>query len=83
MKTVKEFIDQIVSYIVDENVPFEIKEEPAEDLTIYTIFVPEQEMGKLIGKGGKVISSIRTLCRLKAIKNQKRVLIKVDKISSE
>lgn len=83
MKTVKQFIEQIVSYIIDENTSFEVKEEPSEDLTVYTILVPEPEMGKLIGKGGKVVSSIRTLCRLKAVKNQERVLVKVDKLLLE
>lgn len=74
-----DFIKKIVSFIVDEGTEFAVKEEQAEGLVIYTIFVPELEMGKLIGKGGKVINAIRILSRLKASSEQKRVLIKIEK----
>lgn len=73
----KDFLKKIVSSIVSNGVDFEIKEENTEDLKIYTIIVPPEEIGKLIGKGGKIINSIRTLCRLKAIKNQERILVKI------
>ena len=74
----KDFIEKLVSYIVAEGIVFDIKEEAVEGLTTYTIFAPEQEVGKIIGKEGKVISAIRTLCRIKAAKEEKRVLIKVE-----
>lgn len=76
----KKLIEKLVSFIVSEGVSFEIKEDfsEPENLTTYTIFVPESEIGKIIGKEGKVISSIRILCRLKAVKEQKRILIKAE-----
>jgi predicted RNA-binding protein YlqC (UPF0109 family) len=76
----KDFLEKLVSYIVSEGVSFEIKEEVFEGLITYTILVPEEEIGKIIGKEGRVISAIRTLYRLKAVKEQKRVLIKVERI---
>ena len=76
----KDFLEKLVSYIVTEGVSLKIEEELSEGLIIYKIFVPEEEIGKIIGKEGKVISAIRTLCRIKAAKEQKRVLIKVDRI---
>lgn len=74
-----DFIKKIVSFIVEEGTPFDVKEESADGLTIYTIFIPELEMGKLIGKGGKVINAIRVLSRLKASSEQKRILVKIEK----
>jgi len=76
----KKLIEKLVSFIVAEDVSFEIQEDfsEPENLTTYTILVPESEIGKIIGKEGKVISSIRVLCRLKAIKEQKRILIKAE-----
>lgn len=74
-----DFIKKIVSFIVEEGILFDVKEEEADNLTIYTIFVPELEMGKLIGKGGKVINAIRVLSRLKASSEQKRILVKIEK----
>jgi len=76
----KEFLTKLISYIITEGTSFEINEELAEGLTVFTILVPETEIGKIIGKEGKVISAIRTLSRLKAIKEQKRILVKVDKL---
>ncbi len=76
----KDFLEKLVSYIVTEGVSFQVEEELSEGLIIYKILVPEEEIGKIIGKEGKVISAIRTLCRIKAAKEQKRVLIRVDKI---
>lgn len=73
----KDFLKKIVSSIISEDVSFEIKEENTDGLNIFTIIVPPEETGKLIGKGGRVINSVRTLCRLKAIKNQERTLIKI------
>jgi len=73
----KDFLKKIVLSIVSEGVVFDIKEENSDDLKIYTILAPNEEVGKLIGKSGKVINSIRTLCRLKALKTQERVLVKI------
>ena len=74
----KDFIEKITSFILPDGVSFKVKEEIAGDLYSYTILVPETEIGKVIGKEGKVISAIRILGRTKASKEQKRVLIKVD-----
>lgn len=73
----KDFLKYLVSFIVSNPEEIEIQEKQEEGMSIYTIVLPEEEVGKVIGKGGKVINSIRCLARIKAIKNQERVLIKV------
>lgn len=75
-----DFIKKIVSFIVEEGTLFDVKEEITDALTTYIILVPETEMGKLIGKGGKVINAIRVLSRLKASGEQKRILVKIEQI---
>lgn len=74
----KKFLETLVSLVLNEGAVFEIKEEESEGLITFTIFAPPEEVGKLIGKGGKVISAIRTLCRLKAIRENLRILIKIE-----
>ena len=76
----KDFINKLVSYIIPDEIPFEIKEESGEGVNIYTILVPETEIGKVVGKEGKVINALRTICRLKAGKDQQRIVLKVDKL---
>lgn len=73
-----EFLTKIVSAIVDDPQKIKIDLEEGNGLFIYKITVPESEVGKVIGKEGKVISAIRSLARLKALKNQQKVLIKVE-----
>jgi len=75
----KDFIEKIVLSILESD-NFKIIEEKQENLLIYTILVSEEEIGKIIGKDGKVINSIRTLCRVKATKIQEKILLKVDKL---
>lgn len=42
---------------------------------ILTVTVDPQDMGKVIGKGGKIISAIRELIKVKAIKTKQRVRV--------
>ena len=74
----KGLLTKIVSFIVETPEQTEIKVEKQEDLEIYTILAPAGEVGKIIGKNGRVINAIRTLVRLKALKDQQKVLVKVD-----
>ena len=74
----KDFLEKIVSAIVDDPLSVEILEKPEEGLTVLTIIAPEGEVGKIIGKGGRVINAIRALCRLKGGKNLSRFLIRVE-----
>jgi hypothetical protein len=79
----KDFLKKLVSFIIDRPELVEIEEKIEDGLTILTIFVPEEEVGKIIGKGGKVINALRTLCRLKSAKSQERVIVKVEALQRE
>lgn len=45
---------------------------------ILTIHAPQEEIGKIIGKGGKVINAMKQLVKIQAIKDNKRVEINVE-----
>jgi len=75
---VKEFLIKIISAIVNDPTQVEVIETEENGLKIYTILAPEEEVGKIIGKEGKVINAIRCLARLKALRAQERVLVKVE-----
>ncbi len=54
------------------------KDESAEDgLIVYRITVDESDMGRVIGKQGRIIKSIRNIVRAAAMKNNIRVAIEV------
>ena len=69
-----ELVKFIVSNIVDHPDDIKIEENVDESgTTILTLNVNPEDMGKVIGKGGKIISAVRELVKIKAIKLGKRV----------
>ena len=71
-----DLIKFIVSAIIDHPDSLTIEETVDETGThLITLTVDPSDMGKVIGKGGKIISAIRELTKVKAIKQGKRVRI--------
>ena len=66
----KDTLLNIVSAIVDNPDKVEIKEEEVEGVTNFIITVAPEDMGKIIGKGGKVIRAIRSVMKIPAIKQE-------------
>ena len=53
-------------------------DEPGEDgVTVYHLHVAEKDMGRVIGKEGKIAKSIRTVMRAAAAKENKRVIVDI------
>lgn len=71
----KDALHYIISEIVDNPDAVAILEEESDDLTTYTITVAKEDMGRVIGKEGKVIRSIRNVMKIKAMKQNKRINI--------
>jgi len=75
----KKLLTYILTSIVDN--PDAVKVEESTDpegMVILTAHVAESDMGKVIGKGGKVINSIRQVIKILAIKEGKRVNINLE-----
>lgn len=71
----KDTLHFIVSAIVDQPDQVQIDEHQEDGITFYTISVAEEDMGKVIGKEGKVIRSIRNIMKIKAMKYNVRIKI--------
>ena len=67
----------IVELLVDEPDKIQIDEISGDRTTVINIVVPKTEVGKIIGKEGRVIVSLRTICENVAAKNGKRVNIHI------
>lgn len=72
-----EYIRQTVKCLVDNPDKIEIREEKGDRTSILTISVAKEDVGKVIGKQGSIISSIRKICENIAAKNNKRINIHV------
>jgi len=79
---------KLVTYLVSNLVEFPDKislSESIDETNTITIHlqVDPQDMGRVIGKNGKVISAIRELVKVKAVKQNKKVRLILDEFSSE
>ncbi|MCL5434904.1 MAG: KH domain-containing protein [Patescibacteria group bacterium] len=71
----KKALSYIISSIVDNPEKVEISEEEADGVVNFTITVAKEDMGKIIGKNGKVIKAIRNVVKIPAIKQGKKIYI--------
>ena len=54
-------------------------DEPAEDGTVvYHLHVGEDDMGRVIGKQGRIAKAIRTVMRAAATRQDTRVVVEID-----
>ncbi len=73
----KELVEYIVkNLVIDEN-SVKVTEEEENGTTIIHVFVAEDDMGRVIGKAGKVASSIRSIVNSISSRQHKRVVVKI------
>ena len=70
-------VECIVRPLVDYEEDLEITSHEEDDAVIIEISVNEEDTGKIIGRQGRVIKSIRTLARAAASRNDMRVEVEI------
>lgn len=73
----KDTLTYIVSSIVEKEKEVEVSESEAEGVLNFVIKVDKEDMGRLIGKNGKVIKAIRNVMKIPAMKNNKKVFVSI------
>lgn len=71
----KDTLSFIVSSIVEKSESVEVAEEENQGIVNLTVKVDPQDMGKIIGKEGKVIKAIRNLMRIPGVLQGKKIYI--------
>ena len=75
----KQTLIDIVTPIVDSPDEVSVTERISGDTSILELKVAKDDMGKVIGRQGKVAQSIRMLMRAAAARRQKRVIVEIVK----
>ena len=75
-------MEQLISYIVKSLVDNSDKVEVAteiesEKVVILKVSVDPSDLGKVIGKGGKIANSIRTIIKSASAKSGRRFIVKI------
>lgn len=71
----KETLQILIENIVDEPNSVKITENIKDNIISYEVIVSDKDIGKVIGREGKMAKSIRTLMKSIATKNKQKVTI--------
>lgn len=71
----KQILETIIKNIVENQEAVSINEEEEADKIIFEVKVEESDMGRVIGRQGKVANSIRTLMKALGSREKKKVSV--------
>ena len=73
----EEFLNYLIPLLVDNSKAVKIVKENINGVIVFTISAAKEDMGRLIGKEGKIINSIRNLVKILAVKEKQRVTVQL------
>ena len=73
----KQLLEHIAKALVDEPDQVSVKEVESDRLIVLELRVAENDMGKVIGKQGRIAKAIRTVVKAAATKEGKRVIVEI------
>ena len=73
----KDLIEYMARAIVDYPDEVVVTEETEEDRIVYHLNVAESDMGKVIGKQGRIANAMRTLLKVAAIRRGTRAVLEI------
>lgn len=72
-----ELVEYIAKALVDNPDEVSVTEVEGSQSVIIELKVAQEDMGKVIGKQGRIAKAIRTVVKAAAIKNDKRVVVEI------
>lgn len=73
----EDLVRYIVENLVENKDSIEIKTEDGEKTCVLTILVNKEDIGKVIGRDGKIARSIRTIVKSASAKLNKKYIVKI------
>ncbi len=73
----KAFIEHLVQAVVDSPEEVRVDEEPGDVATTYKVHVAPDDLGKAIGKQGRIANAMRVLAKASAMKQKRKVYLEV------
>lgn len=76
----KDLLTAIAKGLVEEpeKVTVEVDETNEEGVTVYHLHVAPDDMGRVIGKSGRIAKAIRTVMRATANRNDAKISVEID-----
>lgn len=73
----KELVEIIAKALVEKPEEVSVNELIDVDAVILELKVAQEDMGKVIGKQGRIAKAIRTVVKAASLKNDKKVVVKI------
>jgi len=73
----KELVEFMAKSLVENPDSVIVKEVEEDDSIVLKLTVAPEDMGKIIGKQGRIAKAIRTVVKAVAVKQNKRVIIEI------
>ena len=76
----KELLITIASALVEDTgaVQVTVDEPDAEGVVVYHLHVAQEDMGRVIGKQGRIAKAIRTVMRAGAVRADEKISVEID-----
>ncbi|MBQ8698991.1 MAG: KH domain-containing protein [Schwartzia sp.] len=73
----KEIVEIIARSLVDHPESVVVEEKDEDRLTVFELHVAQEDMGKVIGKQGRIAKALRTVVKAAATRENKRVTVEI------
>jgi hypothetical protein len=72
-----ELLEFLVRALVEDPEAVEVEELEEDGDLVYEISVAEDDLGRVIGKGGRIANAIRTIAKAAAVRLDRRVIVDI------
>ena len=76
-RSITELLEFLVRALVEEPDEVEVEEMEEDGDLVYEISVADGDLGRVIGKGGRVANAIRTIAKAAAVRIDRRVIVDI------
>ncbi len=73
----EELVRFIVGELVDNKDAFEVSSQVEDGINVINIYADKEEIGKIIGKQGRIAKAIRTIVKAGSGKDSKKVSVEI------
>jgi uncharacterized protein len=72
-----ELVDYLARKLVDEPDAVRVETEERDDALVLLLYVAPDDVGKVIGRQGRIVRALRAIVRAAAVRERRRVLLEV------
>jgi uncharacterized protein len=74
---VAEIVEYLARRLVDEPDAVRVEQVDREDATVLQLWVAPDDVGKVIGRQGRIARALRTVVRASAARDERRVMLEI------